>query len=62
MKKKDKTTRVNYLIDSEDTLIGLVIKCPYCNTELYDKVLYKGKAETHILECMCCGKKLEYIL
>jgi len=59
---KDKTTKVGYLIDSEDTLIGLVIKCPHCNTELYDKVLYKGKAETHILECMCCGKKLEYII
>lgn len=59
---KDKTTKVDYLIDREDTLIGLVIKCPYCNTELYDKVLYKGKPETHILECMCCGKKLEYIL
>lgn len=59
---KNKITKVGYTIDSEDTLLGLLIECPYCKTELYEKVIKDRPIQTHTFECLCCGKILEIIV
>lgn len=55
-------TKVGYTIDSENTLLGLIIECPYCKTELYEKVIKDRPIQTHTFECLCCGEILEIIV
>jgi hypothetical protein len=54
--------RVGYEIESEDVILRLKIKCPYCKTELFETVVKSGGMRTHTVLCLCCGEKSEYVI